>query len=90
MILITGKCGFDTSTNGRQYKIVPQPDSAMSKTDSHPDLLLDMSFDDLEAMVETVYGWNLEFLQLECGVFRGRARQWRKCAHEGPTSGCPC
>lgn len=39
-------------------------------------LLLDMSFDDLDTLSETISGWGLELLQLGRGSFDGHIRQW--------------
>jgi AraC family ethanolamine operon transcriptional activator len=39
-------------------------------------LLVDMSFDDLDTLSETIRGWGLELLQLGRGAFDGHLRQW--------------
>ena len=49
----------------------------MARPRTDHQLLLDESFDDLDAVREMVGGWDLDLLQLERGAFRGRVRQWR-------------
>ena len=49
----------------------------MARPRTDHQLLLDESFDDLDAVRERIGGWDLDLLQLERGAFRGRVRQWR-------------
>ena len=48
----------------------------MPNLNSDDSMLLDASFDDVDAVCERVVGWNLELVQLERGRFQGRLRQW--------------